>query len=378
MKLSRMFFVLLLVFAISATFPGDYPVAEAKKPDISRKAGNSASKIGYGRSANFDRLVASTAVVAPLGINPLMALAGLGVAAYWGHWPVPGGLEFIANPWVWGSFLLIGFLLQFGRSFKLTKPFAELLGTGETFLGMASIALTVLPVAALAPSGIQQAGIMSNIGLLIFALLALSVINVLRIALDVLIWLSPFPFVDGLFQMLKLFMTAGLILLAIFAPWVAFALNLVIIVIALFTLRWAIRLTYFAGTIVSDLTWRRWTSEREELPQALDSKTDFGPILVFNSGFKKWPKRRRLYLSFLNDDWVLMIDKESTDLYVLGAGSKVLIRRTILGATLNLEDENVLIPPRYNHLLDQMAQISGSRIEGFTTGFGKSSSAALG
>jgi hypothetical protein len=73
-----------------------------------------------------------------------------------------------------------------------------------------------------------------------------------------------------------------------------------------------------------------------------------------------------------------MIDKESTDLYVLGAGSKVLIRRTILGATLNLEDENVLIPPRYNHLLDQMAQISGSRIEGFTTGFGKSSSAALG
>ena len=369
MKVSSWFFALAAIVFLSCAFPPSRVALAGQKAGVSKSIpASSKSNTGFRRSRSFDQLVGSTVLVAPLGINPLMALAGFGVAAYWGHWSPPGGLEFIASPWIWGSFLLFGFLMQFGRSFKLTKPLAELLGTGESLLAIASIGLAMLPAAMINSGNVQQAGMLTNIGLMAFGLLSLGAVMILRAAFDFLIWISPFPFVDGLFQFIKLGLTAILILLAVMFPWAAFIVNIAIIVAALFMLRWAIRLSIFAGIITSDLTWRKMWNVTESLPLDSVESADLGPILVFAEKVKGRPKRARLHLSLINGRWMLAAYGKEENFTPLGEGKDLTFSETILGYSLGNPESRVFLPPRYKGLISEFSRRSGSGIDAQESG----------
>lgn len=80
--------------------------------------------------------------------------------------------------------------------------------------------------------------------------LALMVMMTVRYAFDVIIWLSPFPFVDFAFESLKKLLSLGFLALYFASPTAASVLGLLILLPALFLYGWALRILSFAFRIV--------------------------------------------------------------------------------------------------------------------------------
>ena len=184
----------------------------------------------------------AVAVLAPLGVSPFYAMAGLGLAAQFGLIDLPLGLVWLGHPVTLACLVVAGLLLHLGRSFKITKPVAESAGVGESILavGMA-IAMAAPRLMENADSATAEAGVVDGLLLLTAMVSALVAIVVLRTALDIMIWLSPVPFIDGLFQAAKMALTGFFIVLAVLAPTAAVALNALFVLMTVFMVRWAVR-----------------------------------------------------------------------------------------------------------------------------------------
>lgn len=290
----------------------------------------------------------TAAVVGPLGISPFFALAAFGVADTLGLWQAPAGLQPLAHPVVWVPMLVLGLVMQFGRSTKITKPFAEALGTGESALALFSLALMIIPQLSGETAPLQkEAGVMSGLLLLTAATTALVVLIVLRTALDVLIWLSPFPFVDFLFQVAKVAVTLGLVALAVVSPLAALIVNALLIAATLVTLRWALRTARFGITVAHDLTVGRFRQE-EGMPRDPVVSADLGPFLVFALDVDGMAKRQRTTLSLQAGRWCV-------EGRPIGDADRARITSGILGTELEIDGQTVLFPPRYRHLMTAIA-----------------------
>lgn len=289
----------------------------------------------------------TAAVVGPLGISPFFALAAFGAADAFGLWEAPAGLQPLTHPAVWICMLLLGLMMQFGRSTKVTKPFAEALGTGESALALFSLGLIMIPQLSGEPALQQEAGVMGGLLLLTAATTALMVLIVVRTALDVLIWLSPFPFVDFLFQVAKVVLTLGLVALAVVSPIAALIVNGALILATLLTLRWAIRTARFGITVAHDLTIGRFR-EKLEMPRDPVVEKDLGPFTVFAVDVEGMAKRQRGVLSLQAGRWCL-------DGRPLGDGHRARIAPVLFGAELEVDGRTVLFPPRYRHLMRSIA-----------------------
>lgn len=179
----------------------------------------------------------TAALLAPLGLSPLVGLAMLGGLAHFGHLDLPAHLNWLAWPVIWGLLGLAGLCLHMGKSSKFTRPFAETLGTGESLLAV--VAAFSLFLGSGNPAKLSMAASPWFIGSV--AALGLALVLVLRTAFDLLIWLSPIPLVDAGFELAKLLGTLGLALLVVVSPELALGVFVSLIVTALAALRWAWR-----------------------------------------------------------------------------------------------------------------------------------------
>jgi hypothetical protein len=302
----------------------------------------------------FEKLLAIAAMVGPVGINPFLGLSGLGMAAWFGAWTPPATVWFVGHPAFWISALVLGAVIKFGRSFKLSKPFAEALGTGESVIGVAVVAVAGL--AMLQESGVVRVEESSIIlASLLFAIAAstATLIVIVRTAFDILVWLSPFPFVDLIFQALKAAATVVLLALAVFAPGAAVVLNLLLILAAALAVRWAVRTAVFGITIASDLAFA-WRRDGLGLPRS--AAGDLGPFVAFALEMDGASRRQRGRLTVTAGGW-LFTARES-----LSLGSSVEISRGLMGLTVAGKNGSVLLPPRYKHLIDELARTTGATV----------------
>jgi hypothetical protein len=321
-------------------------------------AANTTAEQMMGRSADavdqFQGLLTTAAMVGPVGINPFLGLGGLGIAGWTGAWTPPATVGFIAHPGFWISALVLGAVIKFGRSFKLTKPIAEALGTGESVVGVAVVAVAGLAI--LQESGVvrveQSSVILASLLFTIVASTA-TLLVIVRTAFDILVWLSPFPFVDLLFQALKAAATAVLLLMAVFAPGAAVVLNLLLIIAAALVVRWAVRTTVFGVTIAADLAFG-WLRDRLELPRSPSG--DLGPFVAFTVEVEGAPKRQRGHLTVTGGEWQLTTGKS------LPLGRTVELSCGLMGVTVASANGSVLLPPRYKHLVDELARATGATI----------------
>lgn len=314
-------------------------------------------------ASSMQSLLKTAAVVGPLGITPLMALAGIGVAAQLHLWEPPGGLTGLAHPLVWGLLLCLGLLIQFGRSTKITKPVAELLGTGESVLAVVAVALALWPQGPTSAAWVNEAGVGTTLlGMMLFSS-TLAVIIVFRTALDFLTWLSPFPFLDFLFQSAKLTLTAGLLLLAVFAPWVAAVANLLLVVLSLILLSWAVRLARFGWLVLRDLTWGR-LGPRTQLPRDPTMEDDLGPFVVFAMEVPRVKKRVRCTLHLDAGRWSIEVPRRwgKVERLPLGDGEASELCARLLGLELRSAGGVVLLPSRYRHLMNDIAVYSRAKV----------------
>ncbi|HYG64488.1 MAG TPA: hypothetical protein VEL74_18055 [Thermoanaerobaculia bacterium] len=78
----------------------------------------------------------------------------------------------------------------------------------------------------------------------------LAAMMTVRFAFDVLIWLSPVPFIDFLFETAKNVFSVGLLVLYLFFPGFATAVAVLFLAVSLLLYGWAIRIVGFAFQIV--------------------------------------------------------------------------------------------------------------------------------
>ncbi len=128
------------------------------------------------------------------------------------------------NWWVFGTFALLAGLTWLVNSGKIRGAFGKFVRIAEDI----AVGLIYLMIGAdaLAPNGltassselyasIVQAGLFSGFEsstaiLILAALISLVTMMLTRLALDVLIWLSPVPFIDLLFETCKVVFSLGL------------------------------------------------------------------------------------------------------------------------------------------------------------------------
>ena len=212
-----------------------------------------------------------------VAISPLLGVSAVGA---WRYWKTPkemrAGLPWYCQPWAWGfglGVLGLCFLkdtLGAAMPGLLKKPFdvvelfenkASALVASAAFVPLVANEMAVhfrsahpevvVPAASL--TGAVFAGIDLAWLMVPGSILAFLAVWICSHAINVLIILSPFSSVDSLLKLLRMGLLATVALLYALAPWLAAALCLVIIAIAIWLAPAALRLAIFGARFAGDI-----------------------------------------------------------------------------------------------------------------------------
>ncbi|TWT91258.1 hypothetical protein [Stieleria varia] len=214
--------------------------------------------------------------LAPLALSPFFGITCLSGLALWGpEWiknnALLGSTGPLQNEVLFGVFLVLTVLTSLPRLTKVSKPFAQAVDQLETY----SVIVILLVIKFLADSGAAHSGnagevAMVQLGVLSFTvetLLAFAmvvnviVINCVKFFFELLVWLTPIPFLDAVFEVCNKALCGLLMAVYAFSPTIATVINLIVLVLAAIILRWTGRRMRFYRTIFLDpVIARVWRS----------------------------------------------------------------------------------------------------------------------
>ncbi|WP_324027802.1 hypothetical protein QSV08_07605 [Maribacter sp. BPC-D8] len=201
-------------------------------------------------------LVEQFAQLAPMGVNPYLTVFLTSVCSKVGFHN-----DFVAtNPFFgsWIVLILFGLLFFFtslvGTVFKTNKATATI-GLVDTYLSNKA-ALIVNAIIILAPTFISddpahseivyQAGFLSvslkTILILGISLYFLIIVMAFKFFIDILIFLSPIPFIDAVLEIVKIVIATGFIFISIISPVTSVIIALMMFLVSLFFYKRSIRL----------------------------------------------------------------------------------------------------------------------------------------
>jgi hypothetical protein len=226
--------------------------------------------------------VAGISQLTGVAISPLLGVSTVGL---WRFWKTPEAqrhlLPWFCHPWAWGiGFALIG--LCFAKDFFGTAapPFIKKpLDMAELFESKASALIACSAFVPIVISEISKYTSHSNettlrslsnlsplacLPLAAFsfdvryvaipiAVVAFLVVWLAGHAINVLIALCPFGFVDALLKLFKLFLLGSVVLSSMIDPYFGAAVSLLILAVAAWIAPWAFRLTYFGTRLGLDI-----------------------------------------------------------------------------------------------------------------------------
>ena len=243
--------------------------------------------------------VSSTGIVdwlgplAPLALSPFFGVTCLSGLSLWGpEWAssnaMLGNTGPLKNETLFVVFLVLTVLTSLPRLTKVSKPIAQALDQVETYSVIIILLLIKFVGPALAESGQPVAMIqMGVISFTLDTLLAIAmvinilVINSVKFFFEFLVWLTPVPFLDALFELCNKSLCAGLMAIYAVSPTVATVINLLMLVFAALVLRWVSRHVRFYRTMMLDpilsLLWNGYRRpKRREL--IVFPKQPWGPF----------------------------------------------------------------------------------------------------
>ena len=201
-------------------------------------------------------LVEQFAQLAPMGINPYLTVFLTSVCSKVGFHN-----DYVAtNPFFgsWIVLILFGLLFSFtalvGTVFKTNKVTATI-GLIDTYLSNKA-ALIVNGIIILAPTFISnepshneivyQAGFLS-ISFKTFLILGVSlyfliIVTAFKFFIDILIFLSPVPFIDAVLEILKIVITTVFIIISIISPIISVIIAVLMFFVSLFFYRRSVKL----------------------------------------------------------------------------------------------------------------------------------------
>lgn len=211
--------------------------------------------------------------LAPIALSPffgMTCLSGITILVNQGVLPdnrFLTGNEVLNRPDVFWVFLFLTLLTSLPRLTKVSKPVAQLADLAETY----SVLVVLVVIHAFGPpadagSVAAPALCVAGFGSVSWSVLiaAASVANVIviqtvRAFFEFVVWVSPFPLVDALFEGLNKTLCAALMLLYAYSPGAAFALDLALFLFCLLIFGWAHRrLRYYRHVLLGPLwAWLR-------------------------------------------------------------------------------------------------------------------------
>ena len=212
--------------------------------------------------------------LAPVALSPFFGLACLSGLSIWGpQWMTDNALLVsigpLKNPWVFAVFALLTVVTSVPRLSKVSKPFAQAMDQLESYSVIVILVLIKVigsfgggadSLETGPPVAIVQMGVLSfsaDALLTVAMVINLFVINSVKFFFEVLIWLTPIPAVDAMFELANKTVCAALMALYAFSPTLALAINLGLLVAALFVFRWVHRRLTFYRSIFTDLILSR-------------------------------------------------------------------------------------------------------------------------
>lgn len=210
--------------------------------------------------------------LAPVALSPFFGMACLSAFSIWGgDWMGGNSLLAAAGPLkneiVFIAFVLLTVLTSLPRMTKVSKPFAQAMDQLEAYsviiilvviklFGASGSSTVETPVASVDLASFS----MTTDGLLAIAMVVnLFVINSVKFFFEILIWLTPIPAIDALFEVCNKALCAALMGLYAFSPTLATVVNLLILVAAMLVFRWANRrLTYYRTMLIDPVLALVW------------------------------------------------------------------------------------------------------------------------
>ncbi len=280
--------------------PADAPLsAESIEKNLARESPIDADDIAAASGwATTSGVVDWLGPLAPVALSPFFGVTCLSALALWGpDWATDNAVLGVAGPlrneWLFFIFLGLTLLTSLPRLTKVSKPFAQAVDRLETY-AVIVILLVIKLVMSYQANELDAGGApqvaMVHLGIIsmtLDTLLAVTmvvnilVINSVKFFFEFMVWLTPVPFLDAVFEICNKTLCAVLMAVYAFSPTVATVINLAILLSAALVLRWISRRVRFYRTMVLDpILAKLWsgfgTPRRPEL--IVFPKDDFGPF----------------------------------------------------------------------------------------------------
>ena len=214
--------------------------------------------------------------MAPVALSPFFGVACLsGLSLFGGSWiatgnPLIGPDSPLHDTRVFGVFLVLTLLTSIPRLTKVSKPFAQAADQLESWSGIITMLVLRYMISSEAavteePVAMVQLGLFSfsaDLMLMLAAAVNILVISAVRFFCEVLIWLTPLPVLDAVFELGNKMVCATLMALYAWSPVLALTLNVGIFLAALLVFGWIHRREIFFRTMLFDFLRGSWGSPR--------------------------------------------------------------------------------------------------------------------
>lgn len=305
-----LFCVVVCIVPAASSFGQEFPESQSSTSEFS------ASDLAAAQQLTETLGVADwLGPLAPVALSPFFGILCLsGMSLYGQGWvsadnPFLGTHSPLNNTSVFWAFLVLTLVTSIPRLTKVSKPFAQAVDQVEAWAGIitmlalkmlmgeAAPAAEELPVAQLA---MVQAGILAtsaNVLLMVAATINIFVINTVKFFFEVLIWITPVPAIDAIFEVANKAVCAALMAIYGYSPTIATAINLAMFVAAAFVFSWVYRREVFFRTALIDAAWALVAPPR---------KVTKSELIVFpSSAVGLIPARSRCRLCRSENGWTL-------------------------------------------------------------------------
>jgi len=312
--------------------------------------------------------------MAPVALSPFFGITCLsGMALYGKGWvsadnPFLGENSPLHNTNVFYAFLVLTLITSIPRLTKVSKPFAQAVDQVEAWAGIITLLTLKMMMGADAPAADQvpmvQLGIVSftlDTLLMIAAAINIFVINAVKFFFEVLIWITPIPTVDAIFEAANKSVCAVLMAIYGYSPTIATAINLTMFVVAAFLFRWVYRREVFFRTVLLDAIWSYLSPSKSVRKPELTvfPAAAFGPFAA----------RTRCRLCKTDGGWALvqqrllrdnvMFELPSTDCHVELVSGYFTNSLKLIGS----QPVELTFSRRYNACLQELATAIGAKLE---------------
>ncbi len=242
------------------------------------------------------------------GITCLAGIAQFGEGTWLEHNHFISTNPVLKHPALFWTFLGLTILTSLPRLTKISKPIAQALDQVETYAGIITL-IVIRVVSAVEQQGMDaeavavvQMGMFTltyDVILMIAAVINIFVINTVRFFFEVLVWVTPIPAIDALFEAANKGVCAFLLAVYAFSPLAALTLNAVIFLACAVVFRWIWRRVDYARHVLSAFVWSTIGRRRYPVPEK--------EFVVFADGvIGPFPSRSRLLLRRTERGWSLV------------------------------------------------------------------------